>query len=277
MKNATPSDKRKHLALEKINSEETEIIVQKYRKLAGINGHQFDFLIDKDDWTHLPLRKDFVDEIVNNNPKIFKAFMNFRGALVRKYPEYKYLIERDDWTFPVEEIFLFGDIQHDTETPFDNISWFKTGDQEKALFIKILPGADRQQVIDFLDKSENRIDLKFKKLGIVVPKVKARIKKYDTYALDLWVRVLNTFSSDEIRDAFALRYPKEYKEKFTYEGRRKTFSRAKYELIAEYVIHRFGLKKPNGKAYYADYIKSILKKAKNDKTKVKSGLFKKIP
>lgn len=277
MKNATPSDKRKSLALEKISSLETEKIAEKYRKSGGMTGHQFDFLIDEDDWTHLPLRKDFVNEIVIENPKISKAFVNFRRALVRQYPEYKHLIEREDWTFPIAEIFLFGDIQHDTETPFGNISWFETDDQEKALFIKILPGADRQQVIDFLDKSENRIDLKFKKLGIVVPKVKARIKKDDTYALDLWVRVLDTFKADEIRDVFALRYPKEYTEKFTYEGRRKTFARAKYELIAEYVIHRFGLKKPNGKAYSADYIKSILKKAKKEKTKIKIGVFKKIP
>jgi hypothetical protein len=84
MKNATPSDKRKALARGKIDSLETEALAEKYRKVGGIKGHQFDFLIDEDDWTYLPLRKDFVGEIINEKPELKKAFINFRKALAKK-------------------------------------------------------------------------------------------------------------------------------------------------------------------------------------------------
>lgn len=277
MKNATPSDKRKALALERIDSLEIEVIAEKYRKIGGIKGHQFDFLIDEDDWTSLPLRKEFVDEIINEKPGLKKAFVNFRKFLAKKYPEYKYLIEREDWTFPLQEMFLFGDIQHDTEIPFGNISWLTNDDTEKALYLKILPGADKKQVIDFLDEPSNNIVSKFKRLGVVIPKIKARLSKSDAYKMDLWVRVLDTFSNQEIRKTFAVRYPKAYTEKFMLNGKRKALERAKEELIAHYVFHRFGLKKPDGKAYSPNYVKSILKKARDNKTEVKLGSFKEIP
>lgn len=278
MKNATPSDKRKALALEKIDSLETEKIAEKYRKLGGIKGHQFDFLIDEDDWTYLPLRKEFVDEIINEKPNLKKAFINFRKSLARKYPEYKYLIEREDWTVPLQEIFLFGDIQHDTERPFGNVSWFINDSTEKALYLKILPGADKKQVMDFLDEPSNNIDNNFKKLGVVLPKVKARIGKYDTGTLDLWVRVLDTFDTEKIREAFSIRYPSDYRKDFMQDNRkRKTFSRTKCRLISHYVFHRFGLKTSDGQYYSDEYIKSIIERAGKNKTQIKNGLLKEIP
>lgn len=278
MKNATPSEKRKALALEKINSLETEAIAEKYRKVSGIKGHQFDFLIDEDDWTYLPLRKDFVGEIINEKPELKKAFTNFRKALAKKYPEYKYLIEREDWTFPLQEILLFGGIQHDTKRPFGNVSWLENNTGEKALYIKILPGADKKQVIDFLNEPANNIDANFKKLGVVLPKVKARLGKYDTGTLDLWVRVLDTFDTDQIRQAFSVRYSNAYRENFMHEnGRRKSFSRTKCRLISHYVFHRFGLKTSDGHYYSDEYIKSILETSRKNKAQIKNGLFKEIP
>lgn len=276
MKNATPSDKRKHLALEKINSQETEKIAVKYRKLAGIYNQDFSFLVEE---LSIPTRHEAVEELIAGKDKILRAFLNFRKTLAKKYPEYQYLIMRDDWRPIISEIFIFGDIQEDTfkNIPFGNVSWVQEKQDEKALYLKIIPGANNKQVFDFLNQNENDVLRKLKKIGVIVPKVKTRSGKIDTYSLDLWVRVLDIFSSDEIRNAFALRYSTAYTEKFTLNGKRKQLERAKNELIAHYVFHRFGLKKPDGKVYSPDYIKSILKKAKDNKTKIKPGLFKDIP
>ena len=76
-----------------------------------------------------------------------------------------------------------------------------------------------------------------------------------------------------------MRFPTQYRERFVQENsnKRKSSYRAKYELISHYVFHRFNLSKGKGEKYKADYIKSIVEKAKKDNTKVKSGLFKEIP
>ncbi len=277
MKNATPSDKRKRLALEKIDSLETEVIAEKYRKIGGIDGHQFDFLIDKYEWTSFLYRKDFVSNIINTNSKLEKAFVNFRKALAKKYPEYQYLIMREDWNFVVQEILLFGGIQYDTEVPFENISWFVSNDKEKALYLKILPGGDKKQIADFLNKKENNLINKFKEIGVSIKRQKNRARKEESYNFDLWVRVLDTFSSEEIRDAFALKFPTEYKSHFSPNGKRIALYRAKYELIAHYLFHRFNLKSPKNGPYKADYVKAIIEKAKKNKTQIKIGLFKQIP
>lgn len=276
MKNATPGDKRKHLALEKIDSKETEQVAIKYRKSAGIYNQDFGFLVEE---LGLPSRNEAVEELIAGKGKMLRTFVNFRKTLAKKYPEYQYLIMRDDWKPIIAEIFLFGDIQEDTckNIPFGNVSWVQEKQDEKALYLKIIPGADNKQVFDFLNQTENDVLRKFKRMGVIVPKVKARTGKYDTATLDLWVRVLDKFSSEQIRSAFALRYSTAYTEKFTFNGERKQLERAKNELIAHYVFHRFGLKKPNGKVYEPNYIKSILKKAKDNNTKIKSGLFSEIP
>jgi hypothetical protein len=276
MKNATPSDKKRGLAINKINSFETEKIAGRYRRIGGFEGHDFDFLIDKYDWTYLPLRNEIVDDIIESNQKVKRAFTNFRKALTKKYPEYKYLIERGDWKYILAELFLFGDIQPDTVVPFGNVSWSENKDGEKALYLKLLPSADKQQVIDFLKVPENNINKKFKEIGIVVPKVKGRTSK-DTYRLDFWVRVLDTFSSDEIREAFALRYSNEYNIEFMLSGKRKSLARVKYELISHYVFHRFHIFGTNKKPYSANYVKLIVEKAKKQKTEIKAGLFKTVP
>lgn len=277
MKNATPSDKRKRLALGKIDNLETEVLAERYRKIGGIDGHQFDFLIDKYEWTSFPHRKDFVSNIISTNSKLEKAFINFRKALAKKYPEYQYLIMREDWDFVVQEILLFGGIQYDTVVPFGNVSWFVNGDKEKAIYIKVLPGADKKQITDFLNKKENNLINKFKEINVVIPKTKSRAKKEESYNFDLWVRVLDIFSSEEIRDTFALKFPTEYKSHFSPNGKRITLYRAKYELIARYLFHRFNLKSPKGGPYKADYVKAVIEKAKKNKAQIKSGLIKKIP
>lgn len=276
MKNATPSDKRKSLALEKIDSLETEAIAEKYRKTGGIDGHQFDFLIDKYEWTSFTYRKDFIDEIISKNFKLEKSFINFRKALIKNYPEYKYLIEREDWKFPLQEIFLFGGIQYDTEVPFGNISW-SVNNQENALCLKILPGANKKEIIDFLNESKNNLDEKFKQIGIVSPKVKARTKRDENYDLDLWVRVLNNFSSKEIRETFSSKFPNQYQEKFILNGKHKSFARIKYTLISYYLFHRFNLSTSGGRPYSAETIKAIIQKSNKNKTQIKKGLISKIP
>ncbi len=277
MKNATPSDKRKRLALEKIDSLETEVIAEKYRKIGGIDGHQFDFLIDKYEWTSFLHRKDFVINIINTNSKLEKAFVNFRKALAKKYPEYQYLIMREDWNFVIQEILLFGGIQYDTEVPFGNVSWSTSNEKEKALYLKILPGADKKQITDFLNKKENNLINKFKEINVVIPRVRSRTKKTESYNFDLWVRILDTFSSEEIRDAFAVKFPTEYKSNFAPNGKRIGLYRAKYELISHYLFHRFNLKSPKGGPYKADYVKAVIEKAKKNKVQIKNGLIKKIP
>ncbi len=276
MKNATPSDKRKHLALTKINSKETVEIAQKYRKAGGIHNQDFEYLVEE---LGLPYRNEAIQNLISGDNNLLRAFLSFRKALTKKYPEYKYLIMRDDWEPVIAELFIFGDIQDDTYKviPFGNISWTQDITAEKALYIKIIPGADNKQVIDFLNAPENSVSKKFKQIDVVIPKVTARTGKKETSDLDLWVRVLDTFTSDEIRQAFALRFPSEYKERFTIDGKRKSLALAKYELIAHYVFHRFNLFAHNGHPYSDNTIKSIAQKANKDKTKIKSGLFKKIP
>ncbi len=279
MRNATPNNNRKNLAIETIASAETEKIAVKYRKTGGIDNQDFEYLIDKYDWTNLVLRNSFVKEIINEKPILSKAFIGFRKALTKKYPEYKYLILRPEWEPVISELFIFGDIQEDTykNIPFGNVFWTKDTTDTDALYLKIIPGADNQQIFDFLRTPGNDVLRKFKEIGIGVPKVKKRATKTDTGGLELWIRVLDTFSSEEIRSAFALRFSSEYKEKFTINGKRKALERAKDELIANYIFHRFNLKKPDGKPYSGNYIKSIIKKAKDNKTQIKTGLIKQIP
>jgi len=276
MKNATPSDKRKILTLRKIDSKDTEKLAVKYRKLGGIHNQDFSFLVAE---LGIPRRYEVAEELISGKHKLLRAFENFRKALVKKYPEYQYLLVREEWRPIIAELLLYGDIQEDTykNIPFGNVAWTQSVTDEKALYIKIYPGADNKQVSDFLGQSENNISRKFKKLGVVVPRVKARIGKAETPDLDLWVRVLDTFSSERIRDAFAIRYPGAYKENFTLNGERKSLERAKAELIAHYVFHRFNLKRPNGKVYSPNYVRSIIQKAKDSNTKIKTGLFTEIP
>ncbi len=276
MKNATPSEKRKSLALEKIDSLETQRIANRYRKDADIDEQDFEFLIEE---LNLKTRIEAVQDIILGDNKILCAFLNFRKALTKKHPEYKYLLMRDDWEPIIAELYIFGGIQEDSYKviPFGNISWTTEITTEKALYLKIIPGADNQQVIDFLHTPENSITRKFKEIDVVVSKVKSRTKKEDTHSLDLWVRVLDTFSTDEIRDAFALRFPGEYREQFTLSGKRKTLARAKYKLIAHYLFHRFNLFTGSGRPYSEETIKSIVQKANKNKLQIKPGLFKKIP
>lgn len=232
-----------------------------------------------EDWSPISFRQDFFKGLLTNE-KIQKAFTGFRKAVGRKYPEYKYIVSREDWEYPLIEIFFLGGLQSDTYKiiPKENITWYENNDKT-ALYLKIFPGVDKQQIIDFLNRQENKIEIKFKALGIVLPKVKSRTNKAPVYELDLWVRVLNTFKTEEIRKVFIEKYPLEYKKHFMHEkgGDRKDVYRSKYELISHYVFHRFKLSGKNGSKYKADYIKSIVEKAKKNKTQIKSGLFTKIP
>lgn len=269
MKNATPSEQRKTILLEEVDSLETEKVAQKYRKMAGIQDESFEYLVIE---LGLELRNEAVEELLQKD-KIAKAFHLFCKSLVKKYPQHSSLISEKEWKYAIAEIFFFGEIQTDTrkELNFSRVFWTETS--EKALLIKILPSATKKEIADFLNSPINNLDRKFREKGIKSISPKKRNRENNTSALDLWVRVLNNFSSDEISNTFQKKFPQEYKETFN----RKTNYRLKYELIAHYLFHRFNLKSPKGGPYKADYVKAIIEKAKKNKTQIKNGLIKKIP
>ena len=274
MKNATPSEKRKGIALEEIDNLETENIAQKYRKLAGIQYEDFDCLIEE---LGMQSRNEVLDELLSST-KIGKAFNAFWNKLIKEKKEYQGLLSQDDWRYAIAELFFFGEIQPDTIKTLNFVRVFWVDNViKKTLMLKILPGATKKEIIDFINLPENNIVNQFNKIGIVSITSKTRTSHRDTYSLDFWVRVLDSFSSQEIRETFQEKFPQIYKNKFAPNGKDVHLSRAKYNLISEYLFHRFNLKTPKGKSFSEEYIKTIAEKSKKNKTQIKKGLSKKIP
>lgn len=281
MKNATPSERSLNITLAKLTGTYAEKISNRYRKIAKIEDYEFDFLVDvkdKEDWTPLSERKVFFQEFLKENKETSNYFYKFLKSLIKKYPEYESLILLDDWYYLLIEFFFLGEIQQDTYKSISKeLVFWSENPKDKFLILKIYPGADKKDVLYFLSRKENDIYKKFKEKNIVIFESKSRAKKEESYNFDLWVRVLDTFKSEEIRDAFAIKFPTEYKLHFAPNGKRIALYRAKYELIAHYLFHRFNLKSPNKGPYKADYVKAIIEKAKKDKTQIKIGVFKQVP
>lgn len=280
MKDATPSGKNVGVALSKLTSKDAEKIANKYRKACGMEEFPYDFLVDVDleeDWKPLLSRKGYFVDLLKENKEVSNSFNKFLKELVKKYPEYTALVSIKEWNYLLTEFFFLSEIQPDTIKTISGemITW--DNNKEKFLTLKIYPGTDKKDIVNFFNRKENDLDKKFKEIGLNIKRQKNRAKKEESYNFDLWVRVLDTFKSEEIREAFALKFPIEYKSHFAPNGKRITLYRAKYELIAHYLFHRFNLKSPKNEPYKADYVKAIIEKAKKNKTQIKNGLIKKIP
>lgn len=275
MKNATPSEKALSKILSKIESKETEKLAEKYRKIAGTYFDDFEWLL-----TELsPVsRREFIDDFLSKE-KIGKAFNNFWRQIARNNPEYASIILQKEWKYVVAEIFFLGESEKETLNAlrFSGVKWVAQKTREKAIFLKIFPGTKVEEIMSFLSTPGNSIEAQFKNIDIEIPETKYRTKKPDTYTLDLYVRMIDTFPTEEIRLAFSLRFPREYKEEFAPLGKKLAKNRVRHALIASYIFHRLKLTNPKGKRFSEEYIRTIVEKAKKNNTQIRKGLIKKIP
>jgi hypothetical protein len=275
MKNATPSEKALNKILSKVEGNETVKLAEKYRKIAGTYFDDFEWILIED---APPTRNSVIDDVLEKE-KIGKAFKNFWRQIARNNPEYESLILQKEWKYAIADIFFLGEIRNETyETLYySGVKWADQKTKEKVIFLKIYPGTKIAEISDFLDTPGNSIEAQFKNMGIEIPETNYRAKKSDSYTLDLYTRMIDTFSTEEIRLAFAQRFPREYKEEFAPFGTRLAKNRVRYSLIASYIFHRHKLSNPKGKRFSEEYIKTIVEKAKKNKTEIKKGLIKEVP